>query len=76
MTGARPDARPIARYVALGARAAAIALMATTAGRAGEAVWATGGAIWRVQDSGVPQPPRRPTQPLPETRTSNQVGRP
>ena len=60
MTGARPDARPIARYVALGARAAAIAMMATTAGRAGEAVGATGGAIWRVQDSGVPQPPRRP----------------
>jgi hypothetical protein len=60
MSGARSDAAALARYVALGAGAAAIAMMATTPGRAGEAVWAAGDAIWRVQDSAVPPPPRRP----------------
>jgi len=60
-SGVRPDARPMARHVVLGACAAvAIGMMAATPGRAGEAAWANSGALWRVQDSGVPQPRRRP----------------
>ncbi|MEA2997836.1 MAG: hypothetical protein QOG74_3385 [Alphaproteobacteria bacterium] len=61
ISGVRPDATPMARHVVLGACAAvAIGMMAATPGRAGEAAWTNSGAFWRVQDSGVPQPPRRP----------------
>jgi hypothetical protein len=57
----RPGARPIARYVVPGACAAvALGMMAATPGRAGEPAWATGDAIWLVQDNGTAQPPRRP----------------
>jgi len=69
--GARPDAKPIVRHVVLGGCVAvAVGLMATSPGRAGEAVWATGGALWRIQDDGIAQPARRP----PVLNTLNDIG--
>ena len=66
MRGGRPDAKPV-RYLVLGA-CAAIAMMATSPGRAGEAAWATGGPLWPVQDNGTA--PRRP----PVLNTLNDIG--